>query len=69
MRQSRRMSAVEGMANAAVGLVVSWLFTMYGLPLFGLVPSPEKATGITACYFALSWGRSYALRRLFETCT
>ena len=63
--QSKRMSFVEAKTNAVVGLLVSWLFTFLCLPLFGLEPSPLSATGITACYFVLSLGRGYVLRRLF----
>ena len=67
MTQSRRMSFFEAKTNALVGLLVSWLFTFYGLPLFGLSPSPVAATGITAIYFLLSFTRSYVLRRIFNT--
>lgn len=65
--QSRRMSFVEAKANAIVGLLVSWLFTFFCLPLFGLEPSALEATWITACYFILSMARSYVLRRVFVT--
>lgn len=66
--QSRRASFVEAQANAIVGLVISWLFTFFALPLFGLTPNAVEATGITAAYFCLSVARSYVLRRLFEVC-
>ena len=36
--QSRWMSFVEAKTNAVVGLVASWLFTFFCLPLFGLEP-------------------------------
>ena len=64
--QSKKLSFVEAKSNAVVGLLVSWLFTFLCLPLFGLEPSPLEATGITACYFVLSLGRSYVLRRVFN---
>ena len=63
--QSKRMSFVEAKTNAVVGLLVSWLFTFLCLPWFGLEPSLTDATWITACYFVLSLGRGYVLRRLF----
>lgn len=66
LKQTRRMSLFEAKANAALGLVISWLFTFYGLPLFGIEPDPIQATGITACYFFLSFGRSYLIRRVFN---
>jgi hypothetical protein len=65
-RQSRQLSAIEALANAFVGLLVSWAFTFWALPVFGLQPSPMDAVWITACYFMLSLIRSYALRRLFS---
>jgi len=64
--QSKLMSFIEANTNAIVGLAVSWLFTFYGLPLFGLEVGPMQATGITACYFGLSVVRSYILRRWFN---
>jgi len=64
--QSKGMSLIEAKTNAVLGLLVSFLFTLYGLPLFGLEPSPQSAAGVTACYFFLSFGRSYLLRRLFN---
>lgn len=65
-RQPRRLSAVEALANGFIGLLVSWAFTFWALPVFGLQPSPMDAAWITACYFMLSLIRSYALRRLFD---
>jgi hypothetical protein len=66
-KQTRLMSLMEANTNAVIGLVVSWMFTVWGLPLFGIYPSLIQATGITACYFCLSVGRSYVLRRGFES--
>ena len=65
-RQSRQISAIEALANSFIGLLVSWAFTFWALPVFGLQPSPMDAVWITACYFMLSLIRSYALRRLFS---
>jgi len=63
--QSKKMSFVEAKTNAIVGLLVSWLFTYFCLPLFGFKPSAIDATWITGCYFFLSFARSYILRRAF----
>ena len=65
VRQSRRMSLIEAKANAIIGLAVSWAFTFFALPLFGLAPSAVDATAITACYFLLSVARGYVIRRVF----
>ncbi len=64
--QTRRMSFYEAKTNAVLGLVVSFLFTLYGLPMFGLDPSVSASLGVTACYFLLSLARSYVLRRVFN---
>lgn len=66
MAQSRKMSFIEAKANAVIGLIISWLFTYYGLPMFGIRPDPFQASAITACYFVLSLGRGYILRRIFN---
>jgi hypothetical protein len=66
MKQSRIMSFIEANANAVIGLIVSWLFTYFALPLFGLEPSAGEAVVITFCYFMLSVGRSYLIRRWFN---
>lgn len=57
---------MEANANSIIGLIISWLFTYYGLPMFGLEPSKSEAGMITACYFFLSLGRSYIIRRIFN---
>ena len=65
-RQTRRMSSVEAITTAICGLGISWAFTFWGLPIFGVEPDVIQATWITASYFFLSAVRSYALRRLFN---
>lgn len=64
--QSRRMSFWEAKTNALVGLIISWLFTYYGLPLMGIKPSIGQSAIITMCYFILSLGRGYIIRRVFN---
>ena len=58
--------AKEAMANAVVGLGVSWLATWTLLPLWGLHPSAGASAGVTAMFFGLSFLRQYALRKLFR---
>ncbi len=61
------MSLFEAKANAVIGLAVSWAFTYWGLRLFGIEPSAAQAVWITACYFFLSFARSYVFRRVFNS--
>lgn len=63
--QSRRLSLFESVTNACIGLMVSWAFTYFCLPLFGINPGAAQALVITLCYFVLSLGRGYVLRRAF----
>lgn len=60
------MSALEALANTAVGYGVSVAATLLILPAFGLPVSAGQATGISAAFTAVSLARSYLLRRLFE---
>ena len=49
--QSKRMSFIEAKTNAVVGLLVSWLFTYFCLPWFGLEPSrKQRAVQFTRVY-------------------
>jgi hypothetical protein len=60
------MSLAEAHANAILGIVISWSFTYWALPYYGVSqPSVVSATGITVTFFFLSTGRAYLLRRLF----
>lgn len=66
MRQSRRMSAVESVANVAVGYGVAVLAQIAVFPLFGLIVSVSDNLAIGGVFTVVSLVRSYALRRLFE---
>lgn len=66
MTQSRTMSAVEAVANVAVGFVVAVVAQMLVFPLFGLHASLGDNLAIGAIFTVVSLVRSYALRRLFN---
>ena len=51
----------EVLANAVVGLAVSWAATWAVLGF-----SPVQSIGVTALFFALSTARQFVLRRLFR---
>lgn len=61
------MDAAEAFTNAGVGLVVSWIITMYALPFWGYAPGAGQAAGITATYFLVSFARAWFLRWAFRT--
>ena len=66
MRQSRRMSFVEAIANVAVGNGVAVTTQVLVFPVFGLQASLGDNLLIGAIFTVVSIGRSYALRRVFE---
>ena len=55
------MSALEALANAAIGLVVSWAATFFVL---GYTASGSVA--VTAMFFGLSFARSWIIREIFR---
>jgi len=66
MRQSRRMSFVEAIANVAVGYGVAVTTQVLVFPVFGLQASLADNLLIGAIFTVVSIGRSYLLRRVFE---
>lgn len=66
MTQSRRMSAVEAVANVAVGYGVAIATQVAVFPLFGLQASLGDNLAIGAVFTVVSLVRSYLLRRVFN---
>ncbi len=60
------IDAAEALTNATIGLIASWAVTYWLLPLWGLHPTATASLGITAMYFAISFARSWALRKAFR---
>ena len=54
------MTALEALANAAIGLLVSWAATFFVLGY-----SASGSAAVTAMFFGLSFARSYVLRLIF----
>lgn len=66
MSQSRKLSAFEAMASIAIGLIVSIITNHLVFPLYGFTPSSRQNVEITAIYTAVSFVRTYGVRRLFN---
>ena len=66
MKQSRRMSLVESIANVVVGYGVAVGAQMLIFPVFGLQATLEQNLQIGAIFTLVSLARSFALRRAFE---
>lgn len=60
------MSAIEAVANVAVGYLIAVSATVVVLPAFGYRVTAGDALGISAVFTAVSLVRSYALRRAFN---
>lgn len=56
----------EAIANATLGLILSVIAVQVLWPLFGWQATGAQSLAVTAIFWALSFVRSYALRRLFR---
>lgn len=56
-----RLDAAEALANALIGLAVSWAATWAVLGF-----TAAQSVGVTALFFGLSTTRQFVLRRLFR---
>jgi hypothetical protein len=65
-KQSRRMSLLEAIANVAIGYAIAVLTQILVFPIFGLQVSLSDNLAIGSVFAAISIGRSFALRRVFE---
>lgn len=66
MTQSRRQSAIEAVANVAIGYAVAMLTQALVFPLFGLRATVGEHAGVAAIFTVVSVVRSYAVRRAFN---
>ena len=66
MSQSRRMSAIEAVANVCLGYGVALCAQLAVFPMFGMTVSLGDNVAIGAIFTAVSLVRSYAVRRLFN---
>ena len=64
--QTRIHSAVEAVANVAVGYGVAVLAQIVVFPWFGMTPSIRDNLAIGAIFTVVSLARSYILRRAFN---
>ena len=69
MSQRRLHSAVEAVANVAIGFGVALATQIVVFPWFGLAVPMADQFGIALIFTAVSIVRSYAVRRLFNAIT
>lgn len=66
MTQSRTMSAVESVANVAIGYGVAVATQAAVFPLFGIHATAADHLAIGGIFTMVSLARSYLLRRVFN---
>jgi hypothetical protein len=66
MKQSKRKSAIESIANVIIGLIISFLIQLWIYPFLGLRVSINQNIFITFIFFIVSFIRGYAIRRIFN---
>lgn len=66
MGQTRKGSAIEALASIVIGLIVSMVANHLVFPLYGFTPTISQNISITAIYTAISFARSYSVRRMFN---
>jgi hypothetical protein len=64
--QSRIYSLIESSTNVVSGFGIAVLANYAILPLFGFRPTVREAFDIAVIFMALSFARSYAVRRVFN---
>lgn len=66
--QSNKESIIETITNIGSGMILSWIVTIYGLPLLIPIESvrPSEALKVTCFYTIISLARSYFWRRFFN---
>ena len=55
------MSAIEALANTAIGFAVSWFAALWVLGY-----TPAQSVAVTAMFSVLSFARSFVLRIIFK---
>ena len=66
MSQSKALSAIESLANVAVGYGVALLSQLLVFPMFGIHIPFSSNLAIGAWFTVISLARSYVLRRWFN---
>ena len=66
MKQTRKMSLIEAIANVIVGYTLAVITQMLIFPVFGLHATLAQNLKIGLVFTVVSIARGYALRRLFE---
>ena len=66
MKQSKKHSLIESIANVVVGLVISFLIQLIIYPALNIKVSINQNIFITMVFFLASFFRGYVIRRIFN---
>jgi membrane protein YdbS with pleckstrin-like domain len=66
MPQSKKHSALESLTNIIVGLITSFIIQLIIYPALDIPVTINQNIVITLVFFAVSFLRSYFIRRLFN---
>ncbi len=66
MKQSKKHSLIESIANVVVGLVISFLIQLIIYPALNIKVSINQNLFITMVFFLASFFRGYVIRRIFN---
>jgi hypothetical protein len=64
--QSKKHSIYESITNVIVGLITSFLTQLWIYPFFNIEVTLIQNVWITLIFFAISFIRSYVIRRIFN---
>lgn len=64
--QTKTLSGVEVFLNALTGLFISWLLTVYILPLFGFKITIKNSLEISTLFTSVHVVKAYFWRRFFN---
>ena len=64
--QSKKQSFIEAVVNTAIGLVITFLCSLFIYPLCGIEASLGSMGGVTICFTVVSIIRQYIIRRFFN---
>ncbi len=66
MKQNKKQSLIESLANTFLGFVVSYISTFFIFPVVGYDSTPGGNLIITLYFTFVSIGRGYVVRRYFN---
>jgi len=64
--QSKKGSHAESATNIAIGITIGFISNIIVLPAFGYDVTIKDATMISLVFTAISYVRSYCIRRIFN---